>query len=114
MTAPVLPIEAVLAVLAKQYHPECPLPLLPEPYSRKQVLEYWEFCDGMVEEALARMDLQSRESGFHWYKVSKLEHQIVNIRHIQHGAAQLADRIRSALDEGTRWSGTAPLRIPAA
>ena len=92
--------------------PESPLPLIPDPYTRAQVLEYWSLCDAMVDDALAEMDLLSPECGFHWYKVSKLEHQIVNIRHIQHGAAQLADRIRAALDEGTRWAGTAPLRAP--
>ena len=90
--------------------PDSPLPLIADPYTREQVLDYWAFCDGMVEDALGKLDLTSPESGFSWYKVSKLEHQIVNIRHIQHGAAQLADRIRAELDEGTRWAGTAQLR----
>jgi hypothetical protein len=51
------------------------------------------------------MDLQSYDSGFSWYPMSKLEHQLVNIRHLQHGAAQLADRLRSKLDIGIKWSG---------
>jgi hypothetical protein len=36
----------------------------------------------------------------------KIEHQIVNIRHIQHGAAQLADRLRSKLNLGIGWVGS--------
>jgi len=44
------------------------------------------------------LDLDSAESGFSWYQMSKLEHQLVNIRHIQHHGAQLADRLRSAAD----------------
>jgi len=48
-------------------HPESPLPVIPEPYTREQVLSYWRFCDGMVDDALERLDLLSPESGFHWY-----------------------------------------------
>ena len=51
------------------------------------------------------LDLDSTESGFSWYRMSKLEHQLVNIRHIQHHGAQLADRLRSAADIGIRWVG---------
>jgi len=40
----------------------------------------------------------------------KLEHQLVNLRHAQHHAAQLADRLRAAVDLGTRWVGAAPPR----
>jgi hypothetical protein len=85
--------------------PDSPLPLLPNPYTKEEVLAYWRFCDRMVYEAFEAMDLMSPESGFHWYKLSKLEHQIINIRHIQHGAAQIADRVRSAADAGVDWVG---------
>ena len=90
--------------------PASKLPLIPEPYSRAQVLEYCRFCDRMVDENLDRLDLQSSESGFYWYKMPKLEHQLVNIRHIQHGAAQLADRLRASLDIGVRWVGGRPAK----
>jgi hypothetical protein len=85
--------------------PNSKLPLLPEPYSREQVLEYWRFCDDMVDSAVDALDPLSLESGFHWYKMSKLEHQIVNIRHIQLGAAQLAARLRAELNIGLKWVG---------
>lgn len=87
------------------HDPESNLPLTPEPYTREQVLAYWSMCDGMVDDAVDAIDLYSPESGFSWYKVPKLEHQIINIRHIQHGAAQLADRLRSAADIGIDWAG---------
>jgi hypothetical protein len=35
--------------------------------------------------------------------MSKLEHQFVNIRHIQHHGAQLIDRVRSATHVGIGW-----------
>jgi hypothetical protein len=78
-----------------------------DPYTQAQVLEYWSFCDAMVDPAVDAFDLDSPESGFDWYRMSKLEHQMVNIRHIQHHGAQLADRLRSAADIGIRWVGGA-------
>jgi hypothetical protein len=85
-----------------------PLPLLPIPYTKDQVLAYWSACDEMVDETVDTLDLLSADSGFSWYKVSKLEHQIINIRHIQHGAAQIADRVRSQADLGVDWVGARP------
>lgn len=83
--------------------PNSSLPLLPNPYTKDQVLAYWRVCDQMVDEVIDTLDVLSPESGFSRYKVSKLEHQIINIRHIQHGAAQIADRVRSAADVGVDW-----------
>ena len=77
-----------------------------EPYSKAQVLEYWRFVDQTVDDAIDAIDLDSPESGFSWYRMSKLEHQFVNIRHIQHHGAQLADRVRSAADIGVKWVGS--------
>jgi len=74
-----------------------------EPYPQAEVLEYWEFCDRMVDDAVDALDLDRTESGFSWYRMSKLEHQFVNIRHIQHQGAQLIDRVRAAAHVGIRW-----------
>lgn len=82
-----------------------PLPPIPEPYTRAQALEYWGICDRLVDEALDTLDLTRADSGFPRYKISKLEHQLVNIRHIQHHTAQLADRLRDVSDIGIRWVG---------
>jgi len=76
-----------------------------EPYTKAQVLEYWELCDGQIDAAVDALDLDSRTSGFDWYPIPKIEHQIVNIRHIQHHVGQLADRVRTAVDEGVDWVG---------
>jgi len=85
--------------------PNSSFPLIPKPYTKSQVLAYWSICDETVDPALDTLDLNSADSGFSWYKMPKLEHQIVNIRHIQHHMAQLADRLRFATDTGTRWIG---------
>jgi hypothetical protein len=86
--------------------PASDLPLLPDPYSKDDVLAYCEFCDARIDEWVDAIDVLSEDSGFSWYPISKLEHQMVNLRHIQHGAAQLADRVRTAADAGVEWAGS--------
>jgi hypothetical protein len=90
--------------------PNSSLPLIPTPYTKVQVLEYWKFCDQMVDDALDKLDLENPDCGFPNYYpgMSKLEHQFVNIRHIQHHEAQLADRLRSAANIGIDWVGGCP------
>jgi hypothetical protein len=77
-----------------------------DPYTQAEVLDYWSFCDRMLDGAVDALDLESLESGFSWYPVSKLEHQLINVRHVQHHAAQLADRLRAARDIGIPWVAT--------
>jgi hypothetical protein len=60
----------------------------------------------MVDAAVDALDLESGSSGFAWYPIPKLEHQLVNLRHIQHHTAQLADRLRAFADIGVSWRGT--------
>jgi DinB superfamily len=85
--------------------PTSSLPLIPRPYTKAEALAYWMICDEMVDEGVDALDLTSANCGFSWYTMPKLDHQILNIRHIQHHTAQLADRLRAATDAGTRWVG---------
>lgn len=94
--------------LAGPPDPNSTLPLIPNPYSKAQVLAYWKVCDDLVDAAVDALDLQSEDSGFSWYPIPKLEHQIVNIRHIQHHSAQLVDRIRNSTGTSIRWAGARP------
>ncbi|MEW5874507.1 MAG: DinB family protein [Candidatus Zixiibacteriota bacterium] len=75
------------------------------PYTKAQMLEYWAICDTMIDESVDALDILSPDSGFSWYPISKLEHQIVAVRHTQHHTAQLADRIRNTANEGVDWVG---------
>jgi hypothetical protein len=81
------------------------LPQVADPYTKQEVLDYWRACDAMVDESVDRLDLDALECGFWWYDMPKLDHQIMNIRHIQEHAAQLADRIRPAGGD-VDWVGT--------
>lgn len=64
------------------------------------------FCAG----TLAAMDLGAEESGFPWHPMSKLEHQLVNLRHLQHHVGQLNDRLRAGVGEGVDWVGSREAR----
>ena len=76
-----------------------------EPYTKAEILEYWAKCDGELDDAIDAMDIHSADSGFSWYSVSKLEHQIIAIRHIQHHTAQLGVLLRSHANVGMEWLG---------
>ena len=69
------------------------------------MLEAWTACDGMVDAAIDSFDLDASERRFPGTAWGKLEHQLVNIRHIQHHTAQLADWLRVAKDVGVPWVG---------
>ncbi len=81
-------------------------PNIGEPYTRQQVLEYWAVCDAMVDAGVENLDLSAATCGFWWYEMPKLEHQIMNIRHVQDHAAQLGARNRAATGLAPRWIGT--------
>jgi hypothetical protein len=85
--------------------PESTLPLIPNPYTRSEVLSYWKVCEEMVDSAVDAMNLHDPSSGFSWYNVSKFEHQLISLRHVQHHTAQLADRLRAAANIGIKWVG---------
>lgn len=74
------------------------------PYTKAEVMAYWRICDSTVDDAVDALDLNDPHSGFSWYKVPKMEHQIINIRHIQYHQAQLADRLRAATGAGVGWA----------
>jgi hypothetical protein len=83
-------------------------PAAMEPYTRPQILGYVQRCIEMVDEAVDALDLTSRHTGFPWYRMSKLEHQLINLRHIQHHTTHLSARLRSTAGSAVDWIG--PMR----
>ena len=94
--------------------PDSKLPLVARPYTKAEVLAYWKFVDDGVDAAVDATDVHSAASGFSWYPVPKLEHQLVNLRHIQHHAAQLATRLRTTSNIGIDWVGARRVKPRAA
>ncbi len=95
-----------------QPDPKSALPFLPDPYSKAEILEYWQFCWDNIADWLAAGDVASSESGFSWYEVPKLEHLLVNLRHTSLHTGQLMERVRANCDLGVRWRGTWPPKNP--
>jgi hypothetical protein len=64
------------------------------PYTKIELLDYWQKVDEMVDAKIDALDLTLQESGFSWYKnFPKLDHLLLSVRHIQEHAGQLRDRI---------------------
>ncbi len=74
-------------------------------YTRPEVLAYLGICDRMIDAGVDALDLSAERCGFPWYPMGTLEHQIVNIRHIQHHAAMLSSRLRRAGVAEVDWVG---------
>ncbi len=75
------------------------------PYTREEILDYWNVVDSSVDTWVDALDLTAAQCGFHWYPMGKLEHQILSIRHIQHHAAALSTRLRRDADVAITWVG---------
>lgn len=87
-------------------------PIITDPYTQADLLEYWAICDALVDGSLDRLDLEAADCGFPWHKgMPKLDHQLHNIRHIQHHAALLAGRLRRASGIEVEW--VRPREMPA-
>jgi len=59
----------------------------------------------MIDAVVDRLDLSAGECGFWWYKMPKLDHEWMNVRHIQHHVGDLASRLRRAGDDALDWVG---------
>ena len=68
------------------------LPEGAEIYRQNEILDYIRFIDTLVSPIVGHLDLASDETGFSWYKnMSKLSHQIMNLRHLQGHVGQLSE-----------------------
>ena len=77
--------------------------------TREEERRVGKVCIVSVMKGLARvpaLDLDA-PSGFHWLPFTKFELQVYNIRHAQHHAAQLADRLRASGNGGVPWVSAA-------
>lgn len=68
------------------------LPEEAEVYRKGEMLAYLRFVDGLVDPTVDQLQLDSGETGFWWYsKMSKLSHQLMNLRHLQGHVGQLSE-----------------------
>jgi len=68
------------------------LPEGAEVYQRNEILDYIRFVDALVDPTVDQLNLDADETGFSWYKnMSKLSHELMNLRHIQGHVGQLSE-----------------------
>jgi hypothetical protein len=89
-------------VLGRLPRPPFDVPQIGEPYARKDILDFLALCRQEVDARLPAVDLDA-PSGFPWLKFDKAELQVYSIRHLQHHAGQLVERLRSARGIGSEW-----------
>jgi hypothetical protein len=75
-----------------------------DPYSKEELLAYYEICRAHVEEQVPILDLEA-ESEFEWLPFDKLELQIYNIRHIQQHTGELYERLGTFANVELDWVG---------
>jgi hypothetical protein len=67
-------------------------PKVEEPYTKAEVLDYIDFVVDLMPSAVENLNLEAKSSGYSWYpNVPKVEHQFVNLRHIQGHVGQLSE-----------------------
>lgn len=74
------------------------------PYSRQELLEYLDLCVEQVKLKVPGMDFTT-ESGFAWYRCSKLELQFISIRHIQQHVGELGEQLSDKAGIESPWMG---------
>lgn len=80
-------------------------PKIEMPYSKAEILEFHGICCGEIEDRVQSVGLDL-PSGFPWLRFNRMELHIYNIRHVQHHAGQLIDRLRTAESIGVAWVGS--------
>ena len=81
------------------------LPKIGAPYTKEEVLSFLAFCVQAVRDKVAILNLEADTSGFSWLPFGKLELQIYNIRHLQHHAAELMERLGEREKIDIDWVG---------
>jgi hypothetical protein len=66
---------------------------------------YWRLVNDAIDPGVDGLDLSAPQCGSPWYQMSTLEHQLVNLRHIQHHAAILSQRLRQSTGNQIKWIG---------
>ena len=82
-----------------------------EPYTKAESLEYLDQLMARVPTVADSLDLESEDTGFHWYKkMTKLDHELMNLRHLQGHVGQLSELLMAnGID--TEWIGKGPTKL---
>lgn len=71
------------------------IPPVETTYSQAEVLSYLDEVYERVDSMVDALDLDRTDSGFSWYPIPKLDHQLVSIRHLGVHVGQLQEVLYS-------------------
>ncbi len=82
-----------------------------QPYTKDELQNYLAYCRDKSRLAVEQLtdDRAQRRCSFGWGEASYLELMLYNMRHIQHGAAQLNLLLRKSTDSAPSWVAKAGL-----
>lgn len=90
---------------------------LPEgvtPLTQREVRDYIAYVRGLIDATVDSLDLECQETGFSWYpNMSKLSHELMNLRHIQGHVGQLSELLM-ARGIDTDWIAKSSAPAPSA
>jgi hypothetical protein len=83
-------------------------PISDSPIPREVILQYVELCRRKASENIAAEteETLAGPSGFPWYKISRAEFLLNNVRHIQHHTAHMSLYLRRVAEIEIRWVQT--------
>lgn len=90
--------------LGRLREPPHEIPKIDAPYTKEEILACWQYTADKVAEIIPTLNLDTR-SGFYWYDMSKLAHQIVNLRHTQQHTGELMERLGQRAGINVDWIG---------
>ena len=74
-----------------------------DPTTKRELLDYIAYVDGILDSTIDNLDLDSEESGIPWYKnFGKLSHELLTLRHLQGHVGQLSELLL-AREIDTDW-----------
>jgi hypothetical protein len=62
-------------------------------YAKGDLVAYIQSVSDAVADRLAAIDFEAESSGFHWYSIPKLDHILLNLRHLGIHVGQLQERL---------------------
>ena len=77
-------------------------PKIGDPYTKDDILEYFDFIDERIPDFVAAAPYDD-PAGFFRLPFSRGALHLYNIRHIQHHAGQLIERLRQTTGKGVDW-----------
>lgn len=76
-----------------------------EPYTKEEILRFFDLVWKAVPELIRDTDLDSEDSGFYWLPFGKLELQLYNLRHVQQHTGELMERLGRQVKLEVEWVG---------